>query len=918
MSSYFLRRFAQQLLTDFPEDLSRVTIVLPTSRARLFLMRHLHELKGGAFWAPRCIILPEWIRSILPGRIGGELEMIAAMFEQYRDVVKGSDAFDVFLGWQGVALRDFNDVDAALAPAKRVFSDLRNIREIEQWDVEGWSYDRTPLSTTQQDFLRFWMQLGELYQAFSSWQDENSCWTYSRAVRHLAEHPDAMVMDEIPACIYFVGLGSYSAAERKLIRSAGEVMDVRMIWDLDSYYYDNPLHEAGRHARRWKDSINSDEVTSKLTQHAMRATIIQCGTSISQVIRAAEILAQFSEEELENTCVVINDESALEPLLSAITDVKSDVNLAIGKPIQQTHLSRIVEELFVLRSLHVRKGKMYYKPFVQWLQIIRAAGFYSQACEEIRDQIVSRNSVQITQDHIQEWQNKYSGLSDLLGALLVECAPDKAVSQLFDFIESVTPMDDFMKAARSKMMGVLEELLALLEQTEYMRDDHLLLKIYQLVIGRMKLHYEGEPVNGLQLLSISETRALDFDRVLFLGSNDEYFPGERMEQSFIPFDLRAHYQLPMPEDLDAMHSYTYYRLLHEARDVYYLYSAIVSDSKPGEPSRYITQYLSEISQANRSIEIIQEVVGNSEPLNFKEGVISSDFIRERVKALFASGVSPSAINKLISCPLDFYYLYIARLGEEEEVEETLSSSTFGQIVHKVLEDFYKPFIDSYPDEQAFADLKNNLETIVFDAARELYKGRTISEGIDYLSMRIAIEMLEKYIGFELQTLRSDTSTTFQRRVALVEGAMNKAYPEGVGGLPVPFAVKGKIDRGDSVAGVLQVIDYKTGKISSGKAKFKGNFDDLFKKKEFSKFLQLLVYIMMTRQRDRPIPTASFYSMREGGGAFVHAQELSELTIDHDFIDNVEEALGRFLHDLLNREKFEHSSDAKYCQYCFVK
>ncbi|MFM7726898.1 MAG: hypothetical protein ACKO7B_09355, partial [Flavobacteriales bacterium] len=267
MSSYFLRRFAQQLLQDFPEDLSGVTIVLPTSRARLFLLRHLHELKGGAFWSPRCVILPEWIRSILPGRIGGELEMIAAMFEQYRDVVKGSDGLDVFLGWQGVAQRDFNDVDAALAPAKRVFSDLRNIREIEQWDVEGWSYDRNPLSATQQDFLRFWIQLGEIYQAFSVWQDDNCCWTYSRATRHLAENPNAMVLDSIPQRIYFVGLGSYSAAERKLIRNASERMDVKLLWDLDTYYFENPLHEAGRHARRWKDTIDKGAISERLTQH---------------------------------------------------------------------------------------------------------------------------------------------------------------------------------------------------------------------------------------------------------------------------------------------------------------------------------------------------------------------------------------------------------------------------------------------------------------------------------------------------------------------------------------------------------------------------------------------------------------------------------------------------------------------------
>ncbi len=918
MSTYFLRRFAQKLLDDFPDDLSNVTIVLPTSRARLFLMRHLHELKGGAFWSPRCVILPEWIRSILPGRIGGEIEMIAAMFEQYRDEVKGADAFDVFLGWQGVALRDFNDVDAALAPAKNVFSDLRNIREIEQWDVEGWSYDRNPLSPTQQDFLRFWLQLGDLYQAFTAWQDRNRCWTYSRSVRYIAEHPEEMVLDEKPDRIYFVGLGSYSASERKLIRNVREILNVKMYWDLDSYYYNNPQHEAGRHARRLKDTIEGDDIVNQIAEHSMIATITQCSTSISQVIRAAEILSQFSEDELEKTCVVINDEAALEPLLSAITDVKSEVNLAIGKPLQQTHISRIAEELIALRSLHLRKGKIYFKPFVQWLQVIRAAGIEPQACEAIREQIVAQSIVQVTQANIDEWLKQYSGLSNLLSALLADCAPHDAISRLLNFITTIEPMDDFMKAARIKMMAVLEELTSILDQTEYMRDDHLLLKIYQLVIGRMKLHYEGEPVNGLQLLSISETRALDFERVLFLGSNEDSFPGERFEQSFIPFDLRAHYHLSMPEDLDAIHSYTYHRLLHEAREVYFLHSAIVSDNKPGEPSRYITQFLSEVQQANPNIEIKQEVVGNGEPINFKEGVVSSEFIRERIKSLLASGISPSAINKLISCPLDFYYLYIARLGEEEEVEETISSSTFGQIVHKVLEDFYRPFIDSYPDEQALKELRDRLKTVVFDVARELYKGRTISQGIDYLSMQIAIEMLDKYIGFELESLKASSATTFQRKVALVEGSMNKSYSEGFGGLPIPFALKGKIDRGDSVAGVLQVIDYKTGKISSSKGKFKGDFDKLFTVREHSKFLQLLVYIMMTREKDQPIPTASFYSMREGGGAYVHAQELSEIPIDHEFIDKAEEALGRFLNELLQRETFEHDPSAKYCEYCFVK
>ena len=132
------------------------------------------------------------------------------------------------------------------------------------------------------------------------------------------------------------------------------------------------------------------------------------------------------------------------------------------------------------------------------------------------------------------------------------------------------------------------------------------------------------------------------------------------------------------------------------------------------------------------------------------------------------------------------------------------------------------------------------------------------------------------------------------------------------------SLKGKIDRGDSVAGVLHLIDYKTGKITNKKTVFKGDFDKLFTDSDYSKFLQLLLYILMKRDRNQPIPTASFYSMREAGGSYVHAQELSEGAIDHAFMDKVEEALARFLNELLERSSFEHNTKAKYCEYCFMK
>ena len=917
MSNYFLRRFAQQLIQQHPTDLSKVTVVLPTTRARLFLMKYLHELKGGAFWAPECVILPVWVRSILPGRIGGELEMIAAMYDQYRSVVGGTESFETFLGWQSIALRDFNDIDSSLAPANKVFSDLRNIREVENWDPEAWSFNRSPLSSTQENFLRFWKQLGDLYSAFDAWQHENGCRTYSKAVRFLAENESAIIRTAQREAIYFVGMGSYSAAERRLIKVAGESWNVKVIWDLDRYYLDNRNHEAGAHARKWLDVIDPESPVDTLVNHPMKATIVTCGTSISQVMRAAEMLSQFSETDLDNTCVVINDESALEPLLSAIADIKSEVNLAIGKPLQQTNLSRIAEELFVVRSLHMRKGKIYHKHFVQWLQVIRASAFESKVCEKIGEEIVTKNIAQITAEHLNNWQVEHPSMSVLFGTLNADRSPFEAVTLLYDFMTNYESADDFAEVARLKMQGVLEDLLELLRRYDYMNHDQLLLKLYQLVIGRMKMQYTGEPIQGLQLLSLSETRALDFERVFFLGANEEYFPGERFEQSFIPFDLRNFYKLPMPEDADSIHSYTHYRLLHQAREVYYLYSTVVSDGKSAEPSRYITQLMTELSLANPDLELIEEVVGTTESIDFREGASSSEFVKERLRTLFESGISPSAINKLVGCPLDFYYRYIARLGEEKEVDESMSSSKFGEIVHKVLEDFYKPFVGSYPEASDFNDLKMSLSNRVLQAASELYDGRNLDTGIDHLSIRIAIDMLVKYIEVESEVAFDSNNVVKARRVKFVEDNVSRVFDTVIEGEPFSFSLRGKIDRADLVAGILQVIDYKTGKIGADKTKFNGDFEVLFKEAKYAKFLQLLVYIMMTREKEQPVPVASFYSMRENGGSFVHAQELSTVEIDHAFMDKAEDALARFLRDLYQRENFEHNKSAKYCEYCMV-
>lgn len=54
-------------------------------------------------------------------------------------------------------------------------------------------------------------------------------------------------------------------------------------------------------------------------------------------------------------------------------------------------------------------------------------------------------------------------------------------------------------------------------------------------------------MRGLQIMGILETRNLDFDHVIILSMTDDNFPGNRVAQSsFIPYNLRAAYNLPTP------------------------------------------------------------------------------------------------------------------------------------------------------------------------------------------------------------------------------------------------------------------------------------------------------------------------------------------------------------------------------------
>jgi len=466
-------------------------------------------------------------------------------------------------------------------------------------------------------------------------------------------------------------------------------------------------------------------------------------------------------------------------------------------------------------------------------------------------------------------------------------------------------------------MELLLDLEQLMSVYPLLNDAEIVLQVYQSLLARTKIYYRGEPVDGLQLMSLSETLALDFETVILLDANEEFMPGGGFDQSFIPFDLRAFHQLSMPSDRDGIHAYSFYRLLHCAKNIHFFYSEISADKKGSEESRYILQLRDELARINPHVVISNETIGTSEMVTGKTVVENSPFIQQRFLEFLQHGISPSAINKYIQCPLDFYYRYIAGLGEEDEVEEYISSGTFGNILHDVLEGFYKKFEGRFPDESDFEALVRESESLLRFSMGKEYSSRNADRGLNYLAIEMGLELLRGYIGRELSRLKSEKEQGIERKVVLVEKEVSKVFLPERTSLDIPIKIKGYVDRADEVDGVLEILDYKTGKVNQ-KDDFKKGPEELFRSSKWSKVLQLFTYVSMTREIGKPLPKAGFYTFVNDGGTFMDLDTISEHPITEDTIDDFEANLMRWAEQVYHAPSFAHETGSAFCMYCLEK
>src|SRR5690606_32867338 len=164
------------------------------------------------------------------------------------------------------------------------------------------------------------------------------------------------------------------------------------------------------------------------------------------------------------------------------------------------------------------------------------------------------------------------------------------------------------------------------------------------------IDFQGEPLQGLQVMGLLETRLLNFRNIILLSVNEGKLPLGNTQNSYLPFDVRTHFDLHTFLENDSIYAYHFYRLLQDAENVHLLFNALSSGVNTGEKSRFITQL--EFEDQFHSIEHV--VIENaSEPMSKRPVVIEKTTAVMEQLDIWKSRVSATHLTGYLYNPLDF-------------------------------------------------------------------------------------------------------------------------------------------------------------------------------------------------------------------------------------------------------------------------
>ncbi|WP_417470116.1 PD-(D/E)XK nuclease family protein [Leyella stercorea] len=977
MNKTFLEYVAEDIISKYGTDLSRIAVVFPNKRAALFLNEHLARLAGQPVWSPAYITISDLFRQHTDLKPADPIKLICDIHKSFTKCTGIDETLDHFYGWGQLLLADFDDIDKNMADADSIFCNLKDIHELD--DISYLDDEQKEMlkrffanfsddieSELKKRFLSLWSHFGDIYHDYNRRLTEQGIGYEGAIYRKVASGQTLHLKYDK---YLFVGFNLLQKVERVLFSRLMKEDKAKFYWDFDEYYMPSPsqhlttspspLPSGGALVSSAPRTSAPTNLTTSPSHHLSGGALVSSAPTnlnlsdfpneldntdpdiYANMRRPKRIRFISSPTEnaqarfagnwlLENhryragrkTAIVMCDESILLPIMHSLPPEADKVNITSGFPLAMTPVASLVMLLFDLYTLGLRKKgttlnphylkKLMAHPYAHHLQEVHLKGVHlSQVHQE--EQVHQPNSP----SHHLTTSPILHHIATLIKQVGIATKPDG---------------DPLTQESVFRMFTILNRLAALADSGDLLVDNTTLRRLVSQLVGAASIPFHGEPVVGVQIMGVLETRNIDFDNVLLLSCNEGNMPKGVNDSSFIPYSIRKAHGLTTIDNKVAIYSYYFHRLLQRAGDITIAYNNSTDNGHTGEMSRFMLQLLVESGQ---KIDHYSLTAKNQPSPLMPKAIEKDETALSKLEEM--SRLSPSAINTYIRCKLAFYYQYIAHIKEPDSDPETIDNRMFGNIFHRAAYLIYKDITDHSPviekaHIQAYLSNRKLLASVV-DRAFEEEECKT-NNGLQIINREVIIQYITKLLKIDQQLC--PFSILAMEEEAKVYTQLSFTTPPSHHLTTSPshhhITIGGIIDRLDAVTDKqtgkrrIRVVDYKTGNKPSSAIK---SIEEVFDPKNIASkhsnyFLQAILYsLIVSRSKewnaanDAVSPALLFIKQAPANDydptLLIDKHPISDVTVyEEEFLTKLKETVA----DMYSPDAaFTPTDDRKKCELC---
>ena len=885
----FIDKIVSELLQN-SKDLEKTILILPGNRPKLFFRRAFQKQQENIL-LPRFLSIDEFVQSVSGLQPISQIQLWFQAYDSYQKVVEKPDEFESFLKWIPTLQKDFDDINASLVNAEELFDYLVSAERIKKWGQEELDVGSNQLMSKH---LYFWKMARDLFFKLNEDLLEKGLayrgLLYKKAVDKLPEYLEGNENQFV-----FAGLNALSNAERKILFELNKNGNTKLYWDSDRYYMEDLNQESGLFLRQYKESLDEWNWEFDHFSQPKKIQVTGIGKRVGQAKYLHRILEEIPEDEWTDTAVVLAEEGLLPAVLSSIPEKISKTNITMGFPLNKSTMAYFFRSVFELQMNREKLGNATSYYFKNVLDILGNTIFREETS------VSTEFAVRIRRENYIFSSPKFllENLKESIFQALFQIPenPIAFVSHLQDWVdeqmrESKLKINELDKEYLYRFSLLFAQLKEELGEFSHIKDFKTLYVLYNRLLQNETISFVGEPLEGLQIVGLLETRLLDFKNVIILSVNDGILPPGRVENSFIPYDIRRETGLNTFTENDAVFAYHFYRLLQRAEKIELIYNTEPDSMGSGEKSRFITQIDIESGHS------VQHKIAAPEFLApVKQDLIipKTEKVMEALNSWAEKRISPSSLNTYLRNPVQFYQQYVLGLDQFEEAEETVGARVLGNIVHKSLEELYKPLLNKILIPSDIKPLLEKLETVVEECFKAEYKSGEYKKGKNYLIYKIVYSFVENVLKNDLKMAENSEFVihSLEQNVK-VDFLLANGREVKIGGI---------IDRIDSVNGRKRIIDYKTGFVDEKALNINSEkLEKVFTENKFSLPLQLLLYAeMFFRNAENQMVQFGIYPLKYPKKGVISLKIDKEFEFDNEILNWIDQPLSGLIEEILNPE-----------------